>query len=390
MIPCTNLTDLTLKDGENFFFIEGEEFDRFLLFKILQLVLYSIKVSFRLTIDFRIFYEILSKDQLQTSANVAIFAFLVSDLIHICHHAFFACVVLIKEKLWIYMTLGEMEAFLNAFFGIFNFLCLTVMTLEKVLYTKFPFKHLSFFSVKKTIFYICLCTIPTGLYCIGIHVEYHVHYISNTLSMFYCFHTGSIAIRHIFWVIPVLFIIIIVLSHASILVNLCYNRCHVPQHPGFTLDLMDGDFIGRFVKAVLSVVLLTTSVFVDLMLRVLFQYIRTPVHINRSIWVLCVMLRMLNPLIILGGNGPLRNYVYNTSFQRSPSWLAEKKFQIDKKIISKYPIPEGLIRKKVRPESITGDECSFGKGNSNEKSTIKTISSNAFKNMLCISKETPV
>ena len=108
------------------------------------------------------------------------------------------------------------------------------------------------------------------------------------------------------------------------MVDLCQNQCHIPQLPGFTLDCLDIDFVGRFVRAATSVVILTTSVFVDLLLRKLFQYIDAPVHISRSICVLLVLLRMLNPLIILDGNAPLRNYVYDSGFHRNPSWLPMK------------------------------------------------------------------
>lgn len=384
MGQCTNLTELTHEGSEEMYFLlEGEPFDKFLLSKILQILLYSLEIYFRMVLDFRIFREIISKDQLQTPANAAIFVFLASDLVLISHHAIFAFVVLIKERIWIHKYVGEIDAFLNAFFGIFNFLCLTIMTLEKVMYTKFPFKHLRFFSVKKTILYMLLCGVPTFLYCLGIHIEFHVHYISNTLSMFYCFHEGNIAVRHIFWVIPVLFIIIIVCCHASILVNLCYNRCHIPQQPGFTMDRMDGDFVGRFIRATISNVILTTSVFIDLMLRVLFQYINTPVHINRALWVLSVLLRMLNPLIILGGNGPLRNYVYNTGFQRSPSWLPSKmQFYIERTDKDRQFIARIKGQHKVSDISIN-----VNKPVSNNKSYFYNMFN---KNIKCTSKETSV
>jgi hypothetical protein len=107
-------------------------------------------------------------------------------------------------------------------------------------------------------------------------------------------------------------------------VDLCHDQCHIPQLPRFILHRMYIDFVGRFARATVSVVILTTIVFVDLLLRILFQYIYTPVHFNRCIWILSIVLGIFNPLIILGGNPPLKNYVYNSGFHRSPTWLLTK------------------------------------------------------------------
>jgi len=149
----------------------------------------------------------------------------------------------------------------------------------------------------------------------------------NTLSMFYCFKERDVAGKHLFWVISVFLIILIMYCHITILVDLC----HIPQLPGFTLHRMYIEFVGRFVRAAVSVVILTTIVFVDLLLRILFQYIDTPVHFNRCVWILSIMLRIFNQLIILRGNPPLRNYVYNSGFDRSPTLLLTK-VMIDKSL----------------------------------------------------------
>lgn len=323
-LPCVNITHNTSEDSLRYFLLESEHFDKFLLFKILQILLYCLAIYIRIVVDLNIFYIILEKEQLQTCANTAIVVFLISDLLLIIHHTAFAFVILLSETLWIYKPVGYMEAFLNNFFGIFNYLSLTVLTLEKFLYTNYPFKHLKYFNIKKTITYMTLCIIPTAALCISIHAIFPVRYISNTLSMFYCFKETDVAGKHLFWVIPVFLIILIMYCHITILVDLCHDQCHIPQLPGFTLHRMDIDFVGRFVRAAVSVVILTTIVFVDLLLRILFQYVDTPVHFNRCVWILSIILRIFNPLIILGGNPPLRNYVYNSGFHRSPSWLLSK------------------------------------------------------------------
>lgn len=366
-LPCVNLTHFNGTQNV-YIFIEAEPFDKFLLFKILQILLYILEIYFRLVIDFRIFCVILGKDQLQTCANAAITVFLISDLVLIIHNAIFPFVILIRETFWIHQIVGDVEAFLNTFIGIFNYLCLTVMTIEKFCYTNFPFRHMKYFSIRKTVVYMLSCAIPTTIFCICVHVKFHVHYISNTLSMFYCFQGVDFAGKHLFWVTPVLFIIFILYCHISIMVDLCHKQCHIPQLPGFTLDRLDIDFVGRFVRAATSVVILTTSVFVDLLLRVLFQYIDVPVHISRSIWVLSVLLRMLNPLIILGGNTPLRNYVYNSGFHRNPSWLPMKHHAVREFVKHKYVHSQG----------------------NEEVKAIKPDINRYCKNVKCISKETTV
>ena len=366
-LPCENVTNFNGTQSV-YIFIEAEPFDKFLLFKILQFLLYILQIYFRLVIDFRIFCVILEKDQLQTCANAAITVFLISDLVLIIHNAIFPFIILIRETFWIHKIIGDVEAFLNTFIGIFNYLCLTVMTIEKFCYTNFPFRHLKYFSIRKTVVYMLSCAIPTTIFCICVHVKFHVHYISNTLSMFYCIQGVDFAGKHLFWVTPVLFIVFILYCHISIMVDLCHNQCHIPQLPGFTLDRLDIEFVGRFVRAATSVVILTTSVFVDLLLRVLFQYIDAPVYISRSIWVLSVLLRMINPLIILGGNAPLRNYVYNSGFHRNPSWLPMKH----------HAVRVGDVKQKY--DHSQGNE---------ETKAIKDINWYC-KNVKCISKETTV
>ena len=106
-----------------------------------------------------------------------------------------------------------MEAFLNNLFGIFNYTSLTVLTLEKFLYMNYPFKHLKCFNIKTTITYMALCIIPTAALCISIHAIFPVKYISNTLSMFYCFKETDVAGKHLFWVIPAFLIILIMYCH---------------------------------------------------------------------------------------------------------------------------------------------------------------------------------
>ena len=141
----------------------------------------------------------MEKDQLQTCTNAAITVFLISDLALIIHNAIFPFIILIRETFWIHTIIGDVEAFLNTFIGIFNYLCLTVMTIEKFCYTHFPFRHLKYASIRKTVVCMLSCAIPTTIFCICVHIKFHVHYISNTLSMFYCFQGVEFAGNHLFF-----------------------------------------------------------------------------------------------------------------------------------------------------------------------------------------------
>jgi len=121
-LPCENVTNFKGSQSVSIF-IEAEPFDKFLLFKILQILLYILEIYLRLVIDFRIFCVILEKDQLQTCANAAITVFLISDLVLIIHNAIFPFIILIRETFLIHKIVADVGAFLNTFIGNFNYLC---------------------------------------------------------------------------------------------------------------------------------------------------------------------------------------------------------------------------------------------------------------------------
>lgn len=132
-----------------------EEMDTYIAVKCVQIMFFIFICGIVVTIDVHIFRVVYKHENLQIPANGILCVIFVLD---ICQILFYSVVstalIAFHQKVWLTKMLGKTISFFLFFIINLRHLVLMLASIEKFAYCKFPFKHSFLFTNRKTLFYL--------------------------------------------------------------------------------------------------------------------------------------------------------------------------------------------------------------------------------------------
>lgn len=158
----SHFTNTSSELGDDWQFFYLRTMDTTQHWRIIQMTFILLTLLYTLIADGFIIPLIFSNSELRITANVFIATYLMSDIAQIMIYSVSSFIGLIQGGFWLNQKMCTFQSGAITTFRAFSFILLVLMSLEKMMYIIYPFKHQRFFRKRNAFCYLVV------LFCLNV------------------------------------------------------------------------------------------------------------------------------------------------------------------------------------------------------------------------------
>lgn len=305
--------------------ISAVPFDKVLLNKIWQLTFFYVTLFFLLTMCIRLICTLIIHKSIQTSGNIMIIAFIISDICVLAPKISMATILLPREKCTITYFGAYCLGMFNAIVQLINLYSITLLSVEKLLYINYAYQHSRVFcNLKRVLIYqFTGCFILTFCCFTIFYVKYDIN-VQPAMFIISPFAPKDMRIEFI--IISMILTIIVIGSMVKMFLYVVKQNTTAPGE-SWTISNIRNKYLWKSLlsKAKSIIFPVTWMCFEPHLVFFYRNYVTNlPEFTMKMILVLALAARFIHPLFLIGGNKPLKDRFLNRS-NNTPSWLLDIK-----------------------------------------------------------------